>query len=250
MMLRFLTFCLLLNNLTISSLAQSIVVTDEARGLLVNIALAGQFPDGDMAERFGANLNVGGSLLYLTSSKWLVGVEGSFLFGNNLKEDVLANLRTSDGNIIGSSKEYTDVISEERGWFIGATIGKIIPFKANDKRSGLRLTVSAGMLQHKISIDDQSGEVPQLADEYMKGYDRLTNGFALTEFIGYQHFSKNRLINYFLGFEFTQGFTQNRRSFNFDTMTTEEGSRLDLLYGFRVGWTLPLYTSDSLEEDF
>ena len=249
-MLRLFTISCFILCWTISSIAQPLVVSDEARGLLVNIGFAGQLPGGDLAERFGGNLNVGGSALYMTSKKWLFGAEAGFMFTNALKEDVLANLRTSDGNIIGSSKQYTDVISEQRGYFAGATIGKIVPFKKEDKRSGLKLTLSAGILQHKVRIDDQFGDVPQLAGEYIKGYDRLTNGFALTEFIGYQHFSKNRLINYFIGFEFTQGFTQSRRTFNYDTMSAETDNRTDLLYGFRIGWTLPLYTSDSLEEAF
>ena len=249
-MFRFSVIFLFTSCLTISSIAQPIVVSDEARGLLVNISFAGQLPEGDLADRFGANLNVGGSLLYMTTKKWLFGAEGGFMFGNSLKEDVLINLRTSDGNIIGSSKQYADVISEERGRFIGITVGKIIPIKATSKRSGLRFTLSIGVLEHKIRIDDQFGEVPQLAGEYMKGYDRLTNGLAITEFIGYQHFSKNRLVNYFVGFEFTQGFTKSRRSFNYDTMETDTKTRTDLLYGLRVGWTLPLYTSDSLEEAY
>lgn len=249
-MFRSLTFFLLANTFVISGLAQRTIVLDDARGLLVNISFAGQLSGGDLAERFGENLNAGGSLLYMTSKKWLFGTEGYFLFGNTIKENVLANLFTSDGYIIGSSKQYTNVFTEERGWFIGATVGKIIPITQKDKRSGLRLTLSLGVLEHKIRIDDQLGDVPQLADDYIKGYDRLTNGLALTEFIGYQHFSKNRLINYFVGFEFTQGFTQSRRSFNYDTMEADTSARLDLLYGFRVGWTLPLYTSDSLEESY
>jgi hypothetical protein len=43
--------------------------------------------------------------------------------------------------------------------------------------------------------------VPQLKDDYKKAYDKLTYGPALSQFIGYSHFSDNRLYNYRIGFE-------------------------------------------------
>ena len=57
-----------------------------------------------------------------------------------------------------------------------------------------------------------------MSKEYKKGYDRLTNGPAITEGISYLHCGSKRLINFSLGLECTQGFTQNRRDYNFDQM--------------------------------
>ena len=132
----------------------------------------------------------------------------------------------------------------------GAHVGKLIPVGFSNPRSGLRLTVSAGLLQHKIRIqDDPLSFVPHLDDDYKKGYDKLSNGLAFTEFVGYQLLSTNKRINFFAGFEFTQGFTMNRRAFDFDTRQQDTANRVDLNVGFRVGWVLPFYVGQRASEE-
>jgi hypothetical protein len=105
-------------------------------------------------------------------------------------------------------------------------------------------------LQHKIKIQDESKSVSQLTGDYKKGYDRLSNGLAMTGFIGYQHLDPKKRINFITGFDLTMGFTQNRRDFNFDTMTKDERKRKDFLVGFKVGWILPISTGENPEEIF
>ena len=206
----------------------------------INFAYGFQIPEADLADRFGAssNLNVGTQYMM---GKFIFGAEGELFFSDNIKEDVLAFMRTEDLSIIGNEREYTNVLLGERGWYVGALGGMIIPVFPKARRSGIRLTLGVGFMQHKISIRDQAGEVTQLMGEYKKGYDRLTNGMAVKEFVGYHYFSKNKLINLFAGFEFMQGFTKNRRSFNYDTMMRDDSNRLDLLQGIRIGWTLPFF---------
>ena len=206
----------------------------------VNIAYGFQIPGGDLSKRFGTNSNLNVGAQYM-AGKLIFGAEGELFFSDNIKEDVLAFMRTEDLAIIGNERGYTNVLLGERGWYVGALGGAIIPVFPEARRSGIRFTVGVGFMQHKISIRDQAGEVTQLMGEYKKGYDRLTNGLAIKEFIGYHYFSKNRLINIFAGFEFVQGFTKNRRSFNYDTMMRDDANRLDLLQGFRIGWTLPFF---------
>jgi len=60
-------------------------------------------------------------------------------------------------------------------------------------------------------------------------------------FIGYKYLSNNRLANFYLGFEFYEGFTKNLRGVNFNTGLTDTEKRLDVITGFRFGWILPLY---------
>ena len=48
-------------------------------------------------------------------------------------------------------------------------------------------------------------------------------------------------VNFYGGFEFTQGFTKNRREMNFDTGQKDDLARLDMLFGFRLGWVFPIY---------
>ncbi len=215
------------------------------KGTLINLHYGIQWSGGDLGDRFGRSFNVGTDILYMTKSKWLFGGTYQFIFGGEIKEDVLANLRTTEGQIIGQNNDFAVVSANQRGYFIGGTVGKLFPLFKDDERHFIKLTITGGFLRHRIRLDDQAGAVPQLAGEYIKGYDRLTSGIALGEFLGYQYLSSNRLVNIYAGFDFMQGFTESRRSFNYDTMEAETGNRLDVLAGFRVGWILPLYNQDA-----
>ena len=191
---------------------------NEGNVFLLGLNAAYQIKGGDYADRFGDNQSIGIGGEYVTNKhNFIFGFHTYFNFGNNVIEDVLSTLRTPDGAIIGNNRLLASVFLRERGIYGGVHVGKLFSLLKSNPRSGIRVTVGAGFLQHKIRIQDDTRTVVQLTGEYKKGYDRLTNGLALTEFIGYQHISKNRFVNFYLGVEFTQGFTQNRRSWNFDT---------------------------------
>jgi hypothetical protein len=157
----------------------------------------------------------------------------------------LAILRTPEGDIIGSDQAVADVALRERGYYIGGMLGKLFTF--GEKRSGIRLTLGAGMLQHWIRLQDNSSSVAQITGAYRKGYDRRTGGLMLQQFIGWQHLSANRRANWFIGLEFNQGFTNSLRSWDFTEMRKLDEKRTDLRFGIRVGWTLPFYLSGAEE---
>lgn len=213
--------------------------------LAYHLTYAFQLPAGDLAERFGENYNVGSGLQLVLPSNWILEVDGQYLFGQQVKQDVIATLRSPEGYIFASDGGDAEVELRQRGYWIGASLGKLIGLSSANRRSGILISAGAGLLEHRIRIQDEPQVlVPALRKEYKKGYDRLSNGLALKQFIGYQHFSLNRRINFFAGFEFMQGFTESRRDWNTDEMRREVGRRLDLLYGFRLGWILPFYLGD------
>jgi hypothetical protein len=121
------------------------------------------------------------------------------------ENDILNNYLTSDGNIIDGNGEYSNILLYERGYKFDIKIGKIFPIIGPNKNSGLLATLGFGFIQHKIKIDTPNNSIPYLEGEYSKGYDRLCNGFALTEFLGYMHFSNKRMVNLYGGLECTQG---------------------------------------------
>ena len=96
-------------------------------------------------------------------------------------------------------------------------------------------------MQHKIRLEHQLNPIGQLEGEYLKGYDRLTNGLALTQFVGYLHSGNSRLVNFYVGLEATEGFTRGKRDLYFDTNQVDNDPRLDGLIGLRVGWILHVY---------
>ena len=219
----------------------------------INASFGGQLPAGELASRYGSSLGVGGGIEYVRiPSGWSYNLYAQYLFGQEVKEDVLAKIRTTDGNIIGETNAYADVALRMRGLYTGASVGKIFKLHDNGNRfGGIRLAVGGGWLNHRIRIQDNTqGSVPHLEPAYAKGYDRYSSGIALTQFVGYQMVSRNRTFNFFAGLEMTEGFTRNRRAFNFDTMLRDDLKRTDILYGIRVGWSISLFTNvnaDSIE---
>ncbi len=210
--------------------------------LLFSLSYAFQLPGGDLADRFGSSFSLGSGLEYLSASNWIAGINGQYFFGSEVEADVLAPLRTPEGFIYGNDKSVADIQLRQRGFYIGALVGKLLPLSPANPRSGLRLTLGGGLLQHRIRIqEDPLSVVPQLTGDYRQGYDRLSDGFSLQQFIGYQLLSPDGLLNFYAGIELTQAFTRNRRPFNFDTREAETGRRTDLLFGLRLGWILPFY---------
>lgn len=199
---------------------------------------------GDMAKRYGNNFEAGGGFLFKTKSNWLFGLELTYLFGDKVKENAISNLTTSEGYLIGEDGIYADVRITERGTKLPMfKAGKLFsrPFGRAGVNSGIFVLGGVGLLQHKINYEDVSNTATQLRDEYKKGYDRLTNGLALTQNIGYLFLDSKRRINFFAALEFTEGFTKNRRDYNFNQMHQDNKARFDLLMGVKLGWIFPVY---------
>jgi hypothetical protein len=228
------------------------VELNKGNAFVFQIAYGFQWPAADLADRYGVNNRVGLGTEFITEKSNLIfGFESTYLFGNQVKTDVLANLRTAEGFLIGNDRAIADILLKQRGFYFGTMAGKLFPLSLKEPRSGLRITFGAGLLQHKIRIqDDPQRLVASLTDEYKKGYDRLSNGLAFKTFIGYQMLSKDRLINFYAGIDACLGFTQNRRSLNFDTQMQDLNLYQDLLLGLRVGWMLPIYTGKAAREIF
>ena len=226
--------------------------------LLINISYAYQIPAGDLVDRFGNNFNVGGGVDFMTRNNFIFGVQSYYLFGNevktNLVQDLTRPLSSGLPVVYGNAGvgEPSDFQTKERGYYLGAHIGKLFSIGKDNPRSGLRVTVGAGYLQHKIRVqDDPQSFAPILGGDYKQGWDKLAGGLAFTEFIGYQLMSKNRRINLSFGLELTQGLTKNRRDYDFQTRTeNSKDTRNDQLIGFRFNWSLPLFFEGEAPEVF
>ena len=209
-------------------------------GISVNFGY--QIPGGDLATRFGNNFNVGGTFWLKLKNNFTFGVDGYYLFGKQLKEEAYStmdNIKTSDGNITDKYGHTSNIEMSERGYYFGLKAGKLFPIKKRNANTGILTTVGGGFIEHHILIENEGNRTPQILDEYKKGYDKLVNGFALQEFIGFLYMGKSRLTNFVIGLEFTQGFTKSRRSYDFQLEKYDDKNRLDLYYGIRVGWLIP-----------
>lgn len=221
-------------------------VTDEGvkavDGSILNFGLGIglNVPLGDLSDRYGNNMNfsIGGE--YITKNNWLWNGEFIYLFSENIKEDVLAPFRTKEGFILGDDNQYASLIMKQRGFYMGIGVGKLIPLK-KESRSGIKLSLNGGILQHQIKFSDDRNSIGQIRAGRHIGYDRLSRGFSLKETIAYKHLSLDRRLNFEFALDFIQGFTSEIRAINFDTGLHTNKSRLDLLIGARIIWNLPFY---------
>lgn len=208
--------------------------------LLPGIGLGMNVPGGDMANRYGINMQLTTGIQYITRSNWVWGADWHILFGDNVKEDVLAPFRTPTGVIPGDDEQIADIFLRQRGIWTGAGFGKLFPLNAGS-RSGIKAMLHAGVLQHYIRFTDERNSVAQIRAGRYIGYDRLTRGFSLKQTISYQHLSNDRRLNFDISLDLTQGWTSEVRAVNFDTGLPTIKSRFDWLTGIRMVWYLPFY---------
>jgi hypothetical protein len=235
-----LLFLLLLSCNTFISGQETTEKVNDGDILYSGISYGFNFPGGDLADRYGRNLQFSLFSQHITKSDFFYGVDFTFLFGDNVKEDVLANFRTKEGYFLGSGGLGTEVFLRQRGLTLTGNFGKIFLLSKNS-RSGIKAGIGGGIMQHNLRFLDDNNAVAQLGGDLRKGYDRLTRGFTLRQTIGYQLLSKNRRMNFALDFVFLQGFTKEVRKINFDTGLPTNQNRLDLGYAIQLSWILPFY---------
>ena len=208
-----------------------------------------QLPIGDLADRFGDNSSIGFSFFQEKENNLFYGIEGGYLFSNNVRDTtIFDNITTSIGAIIGADGNYSNVNLMERGFDVHVFFGYAYHPKENNL-SGLYFSGGMGFLQHKIFIDTKSQNVPQLDEEYKKGYDRLTNGFSTKWETSYKYYSPNGKFQMYAGINMTVAYTKNRRPYLFDKMeyTPNTGS-WDNLLGINMGIIIPIHRKN--EEEF
>lgn len=229
--------------------AQKRSYDNQGFAIIPSIGLSTHTPGGDLKKRFGQSTSFQLNTEVMTDKgNWIVGGEFGYFFGKKVKENPLTALYNIDGYIFGGDFQPTSVFLRERGLWAGGYLGKLIPINKDNQRAGIRVTVGLGYLQHRIRIQDDTKTVVQIDKPYSEGYDRLTGGLYLSQFIGYQILSKNRRINLTIGFDFMQGFTQSKRDWDWDKKSKDTTKRLDLLSGLRFMWSLPFYVGENAEE--
>ena len=223
--------------------AQRVSFKAESIGISALSVNAGIYvPKGDLSHRFGNNSSVGVNFNRKMANNWLYGFDLNYHFGNNINEsNILDSIRNSKGHILTDGGYAGDVRLFQRGFSTYVKVGKLFPVIGPNENSGILITTGLGFLQHKIQIEVIENNIPELTDDFKKGYDRLSNGLALNEFIGYWHMSNQKTFNFYVGADFTQAFTQSRRSYDFFSQRQDLQKRKDYLIGLKFGLIIPLY---------
>lgn len=208
-----------------------------------------QFPFGNMADRFGFNSLFGMHIAYKTKKNWIVGGEGSFLYGTTVRENyVLNNISLPSGQLIGQTNALIRPKLQEMGANLKFTFGKVVPLSEKYPDAGLLFLSGFGFLSHQININVKGSTLPQLDKTYRKGYDRMANGPVISQFIGGIFMARRKYVSAYAGLQFDAGFTQGRRAYDFYSMAPLNDKRIDLFLGIRVGWIIPVFTQTSEKE--
>lgn len=199
-------------------------------------------PMGDMKDRFGSTSAFGLNIESVQAeSKLFFGIEGMYFFGNAVKEDVLASLRSSDGSIIGIDGLPGDINLKERGYYIGVNAGKIFSTTSHKNNlTGFRAQIGGGLLQHKIRVQDNARSVPALNDEYLQGYDRLSNGPAIHLGLGYHYQSPYNNFQFHIMTDLYGAQTVSRRDLDYATGQYDDQKRIDLLGGVSIAYIVSI----------
>lgn len=234
---------LLVSSIVVASDAQVNVKDSVVAAFVPFVSYSYQFSGGDISNRYGDNSTIGIGLKYKTSKNLIFSFDGNFIFGNDIKnaDSILWMVTTEDGFIIDGNGTYALYALYERGYNFNFSIGKIFPVLNPNQNSGLMVTAGFGYLLHRMKIDNQHRTAAQISDDYAKGYDMLTGGLSLNQFIGWYFMGNSRYTNFYGGFEFHQAFTHSLRDWDFSTMQKDNNSYFDYFIGIKVGWMLPIY---------
>lgn len=179
---------------------------------------------------------------FKTSSNWIIEGELDLLMGQQLNEDQTAYLIYSElGLPINIEGRIEEVTPRFQGYQIHFSFLKLLKATSYNYNTGWVAGAGIGFMRHRIKFAYPGTTVPQLEDPYVKGYDRLTYGTMLSQYIGYRLYSNRNLFNYSIGFEVVQGLTKNRRSWNYDLMGPDNSRRLDMYYGLKFTFIIPAY---------
>lgn len=218
------------------------------KGVVFAVNASLDFPGADMAKRFGTSYRIGPSVMYKTLSNYMFGLKFDFILGGKVNQDsLLYGVHDAYGSFINTNGQRVGVGIFERGYAVGLQGGKIFPIKPTNPNNGILAMTGLGFVQHRIDIQDKDKLIPQVRGDYEKGYDRLTNGWYLEQFVGFNMFDKGGLLNFHIGLDIMAAFTAGRRDYLYDVRRTDTDGRVDLLFGLRGGIYVPIFKKKSEE---
>ncbi len=209
-----------------------------------------QTPSGDWEKLYGLSHALGFGVNYKSQTNWLFSTEANYMLSEELKNEINLYYLTNSNRYTFNTNNGTPatVGITMRGFSTFGKVGKIFPVSKYNKNHGFLLQLGGGYLIHYTNYNIPQSTVVQLSNEYQRGYDRMHGGFALNQFVGYHFQSESRLVNFFVGLDFTQAFTKNFREFNYDTQQFDLASKQDNIVALRFGWMIPIYLSNKNDE--
>ena len=229
---------------TISDTSTSVNKKSEEKSwILMHVAATYSVNAGDWADRYPAYTALPLRLEYYHQNKYALGADFSFYLGSQVNSGGMFPDMTDDDGSIRDNNGYPAVIRYYmRGWSTRDYALKIIPLNKTPKseaRWTMQLGGGLGYTRHYTKFNFDLDMVPQLENEYLGGYDRLSTGAQLFEQIRFQYLD-NSSVSLTAGFELLQGFTQHQRAYDFTNRTIGNQNYFDLGFGAFIGVIIPI----------
>lgn len=211
----------------------------------------------DLRKEFANNLSIGTDICLKTKSNWSIDLGFKYYFNGRVDTTLIDNtfkhitVKLSDGSstfIENSGKASGEIAVDFRAISFHLQGGKVIPVSQKYRNSGIWLKMGIGVMQHYLYIKNPENKVPAITPEYRKGYDRLTLGFSLNQFVGYMHLTKKNLFCLYGGVEFYEVFAHRQREYDFNLMRKDDAKLFESMIGLKIGWIIPLYKHNPYAE--
>lgn len=207
---------------------------------------------GELGDRINSGSSAGIGVAYKTKKNWIWGVEASYLYSNNVAdpEQVVSGFKAGSQRILNTVGNLANITIDQRGFEAYAIVRKTLPWLNTNPNSGLQAGFGAGATTFWYNVTSSDQTVPQIQDEYDKGYDRLSAGLALKQAISYHYLSPKRTINFRISLVLAQSFTEDLRGYNYSTAQKISGNQFSFTYGLKAHWILPIYQVSRGKEYF
>jgi hypothetical protein len=201
-----------------------------------------QIPNGNLSDVFGNNSAIGASYFLERNNNMILGIEGSYIFGTEIKDiTIFNNISTSTGSIIAADGNYANVNLMQRGFDTYFFAGYALHF-SEDNLSGIYISQGFGYLQYQIFIDTKNENIPQLDEDMKKGYDRFSNGFSTKLSIDYKYYHKKGRFQISSGLNYTMAYTKIQRTYDFSNNEYYSKERnWDQLLGLKIEIIIPIH---------
>jgi hypothetical protein len=229
--------------------AQSEMRTEQAFLFSPNYSIS--IPGGDMADRFTRFSSLGMGIDFKFENNLVVGVDYDGFFGDGVIDNgIFSNISGPSGFILDKDGQFTTIDLNVRGFNSSLNMGYLWAPNKKESFTGVLMMVGAGFLSHRIEFIAENDAIPQINEEYEKGYDQLTSGLVTKQYIGYQYSTNRNRYRFRLGVEFNQGQTEGRRTWDFNQNSRNDTERLDLITAIKLAIIVPVYTKQAQDEEF
>ena len=220
------------------------------RGSFLLLRVGGGFylTGADLAKGFPQFASLPTGLYFKSARNLTLGINHTPFWGNKVSyNNLFGDMLGPSGEILDQNGFPTIIRYYMRGNSTTLTAGKLLGGKPGKPRQ-FEIALGAGFMQHFVKMQFDAGRTPQLEGEYAKGYDRLTNGLQLVQHFRW-HYLNPETISLFAGLDISQGFTKNRRSWNYGDHGPDKDLHFDFYTGISAGIIIPLSLKSQTQDN-